>query len=227
MSPTILPDGVPEKVQEIARKFGDRLWREGYKGVFCVDFLLDTDTNDVYLGELNPRISGASPPTNLITTTYGGLPLFLFHLLEFLDVDYDIDLDAVQARWRDYDHWTQLIIKQTEDKVELITEAPPSGLWRLKEEGGVEFVRPALQITSVSDEREAFYLRVYGVGEYCYQGADMGCILTRGRLQSDDRKLLSRAKLLNAGIKAQFKSVPLGPSLAVKPPPDASASKFL
>ena len=106
MAPDILPEGVPDKVREMARKFGDRLYGEGYKGVFCLDFLLDTDTNEVYLGELNPRISGASPPTNLITTTYGGCPLFLFHLLEYLDVDWELDLEAVQARWNDYDNWT-------------------------------------------------------------------------------------------------------------------------
>ena len=78
----------------MVQRLGDRLWQEGYKGVFCCDFLIDTDTDDVYLGEINPRISGASPPTNLITTTYGGCPLFLFHLLEFMDVDWELDLAA-------------------------------------------------------------------------------------------------------------------------------------
>ena len=138
MAPDILPDGVPDKVREMARKFGDRLYGEGYKGVFCLDFLLDTDTNEVYLGELNPRISGASPPTNLITTTYGGCPLFLFHLLEYLDVDWELDLEAVQARWTDYDNWTQLVLKQTEDKVELITRAPRSGIWKMAPDGSVQ-----------------------------------------------------------------------------------------
>ena len=83
----------------MVQKLGDRLWQEGYKGVFCCDFLIDTDTDDIWLGEINPRISGASPPTNLITMTYGGCPLFLFHLLEFMDVDWELDLAAVQARW--------------------------------------------------------------------------------------------------------------------------------
>lgn len=209
ISPTLLPDGVPEQVREMARKFGDRLYAEGYKGVFCLDFLLDTDDNQVYLGELNPRVSGASPPTNLITSTYGGCPLFLFHLLEFMDVDYEIDVESVQARWTDYDYWTQLILKQTDDKVELITKAPHSGIWRMDDDGAVSFVRPAVNITSVSDENEAFYLRVYGVGEYCYHGADLGCLFARGRMQTDDRQLTERARRWNAGIKAQFHSVPL------------------
>jgi len=226
VSPALLPEGVPEKVREMARKFGDRLYSEGYRGVFCVDFLLDTDDNQVYLGELNPRVSGASPPTNLITTTYGGCPLFLFHLLEFLDVDYEIDVAQVQARWTDYDNWTQLILKQTEDKVELITKTPQSGIWRMDDHGRISFLRSALNITSLGDEHEAFYLRVYGVGEYCYYGADLGCLLARGRMQTDDRQLTERAKLWNAGIKAEFESVPLAPQVAVTPPADLASGKW-
>lgn len=225
-APQLLPDGVPEKAIEMVRRFGDRLYREGYKGVFCLDFLLDTDTNEVYLGELNPRVSGVTPPTNLITSTYGGCPLFLFHLLEYLDVDYEIDIDQVQARWSDYDTWTQLVLKQTEDKVELITEAPPSGIWRLKDDGTVKFVRPALNITSLADENEAFYLQVYGAGDYCYHGADLGCILARGRMQTDKRNLTKRAKLWNTGIKAQFDSIPLPPVEPIAVPVDIADGKW-
>jgi biotin carboxylase len=226
MAPDILPAGVPDKVREMARKFGDRLYGEGYKGVFCLDFLLDTDSNEVYLGELNPRISGASPPTNLITTTYGGCPLFLFHLLEYLDVDWELDLETVQARWTDYDNWTQLVLKQTEDKVELLTKAPRSGIWKMAPDGSVHFLRPALNVTSIGDESEAFYLRVYGAGEYCYHGADLGILMTRGRMQSAERQLLDRAKKWNAGIKAEFVSVPPAPAVHLAPPPDFSAGKW-
>ena len=220
----LLPDGVPEKVRDMARKFGDRLYQEGYRGVFCIDFLLDTDDNEVYLGELNPRVSGATPPTHLITSTYGGCPLFLFHLLEFMDVDYEIDIDQVQARWNDYDNWTQLILKQTEDKVELLTQAPMSGIWQMNDDGKISFLRRALQITSLGDENEAFYLRVYGPGEYCYHGADLGCLLSRGRMQADGRTLLERAKRWNAAIKAEFKSIPIAPD--VYKPSDMTAAKW-
>ena len=226
ISPTILPEGVPEKVQHMAKAFGERLYAEGYKGVFCIDFLLDTDTNEVYLGELNPRISGATPPTHLITSTYGGCPLFLFHLLEFMDVEYEIDIDAVQSRWTDFDDWTQLIFKQTEDKVELLTETPQSGIWKMDAEGEISFVRPALNITSVGQESEAFYLRVYGTGDYCYHGADLGCLLARGRMQTDERELTERAKRWNAGIKGQFKSIPLQPDVSPALPENFAEGKW-
>ncbi|AVL53670.1 biotin carboxylase [Roseobacter denitrificans] len=226
ISPAILPDGVPEKVREMTRKLGDRLYEEGYKGVFCVDFLLDTDTNEVYLGEINPRISGATPPTNLITSTYGGCPLFLFHLLEYLDVDYEIDVEEIQSRWNHYDYWTQLILKQTEDKVELITQAPQSGIWEMDDAGEITFKRAGHNINALGGEQEGFYLRVFGVGEYCYHGADLGCVLARGRMQSDDRELLERAKLWNKAIKAEFKSIPLTVNTEVPMPADMTAGKW-
>ncbi|NJM30828.1 MAG: biotin carboxylase, partial [Rhizobiales bacterium] len=47
-------------VLRMAQRLGGRLYKAGYKGAFCMDFLIDTDTREVYLGEINPRISGAS-----------------------------------------------------------------------------------------------------------------------------------------------------------------------
>ncbi|MDX1657166.1 MAG: biotin carboxylase, partial [Candidatus Competibacteraceae bacterium] len=83
---TILPLEIRLKVREMVKALGNRLYQEGYRGTMCVDYLIDTDTNEVYLGEVNPRISGATAPTSLATSKYGGAPLMLFHLLEFMDV---------------------------------------------------------------------------------------------------------------------------------------------
>jgi biotin carboxylase len=120
--PKIFNAKIRRELRNMASALGDRLYKEGYKGVFCMDFLLDTDDGTPYLGEVNPRISGASPLTNLITAHYGGVPLFLFHLLEYLDVDYEINLRKVQNRWNEYDFWSQLVLKQTEDKVRQLTQ---------------------------------------------------------------------------------------------------------
>lgn len=118
------------------------------------------------------------------------------------------------------------MLKQTEDKVALITKAPRSGIWKMAEDGSVHFLRPALNVSSIGDESEAFYRRVYGAGEYCYQGADLGMIMTRGRMQTPERKLLDRAKKWNAGIKREFASVPPAPTAHLTPPPDFTAGKW-
>jgi hypothetical protein len=68
-------------------------------------------------------------------------------------------------------------------------------------------------------------MRVYGVGQYRYQGADLGILMTHGRMQTDDRKLTDRATLWNAGIKAQFESIP-PPALAPVLPPQWQYGKL-
>jgi biotin carboxylase len=205
--PKIFNAKIRRDLRNIASKLGDQLYQEGYKGVFCMDFLLDTDDGTPYLGEVNPRISGASPLTNLITAHYGGVPLFLFHMLEYLDVDYEIDLKKVQNRWNEYDFWSQLVLKQTEDKVRQLTHAPRSGVWTMDKYGGIAFDRLDLDWTNVIDNDEAYYLRVYREGDYTYKGADLGIIVSRGRMQTEDRQLRERAKLWTAAINAEFHGV--------------------
>jgi biotin carboxylase len=206
--PGVFDEKSRNKIRKMAKRLGDRLYAEGYKGVFCLDFLLDEEDGSVYLGEINPRVSGASPLTNLITARYGGVPLFLFHLLEFSDVEWEIDIEEVQTRWRDFDRWTQLVLKQVTDDVQLITKAPESGLWRMADDGTIQFLRAETDWHNVGGQEEAFYLRVYGAGEYRYPGADLGILVTRDRMQTDSRRLLDRGVKWARAIGEQFEGVP-------------------
>lgn len=202
--PELLKGKQHDKVIAMVKAMGDKLYETGYRGAFCFDYLVDTDDGEVYLGEINPRISGASPLTNLVTSKYGGAPLMLFHLLEFMDVDFEIDIEEIQKRWSDYGSWTQLVLKHTENKVRMITKAPKTGIWRMKDDGDIEFIRQSIDWSNVGDENNAFYMRVYGEGEYSYLGADMGILVSCGRMQSDERTLLPRAHAWINAINKQF-----------------------
>jgi biotin carboxylase len=223
----VSPELLTEKQRRIARErtiaMGERLRQEGYRGYFELDFLLDADTGEMWLGELNPRVTGASSITNVTAVAYGDMPLFLFHLLEFMDVDYEIDVDELNERWaqaHNIDEWTQFILKQTEDVTELITEAPRSGIWR-SNGAGIAFARRDTDWHTVADESEAFYLRIAGVGQYRYPGADLGIMVTRGRFMDEHHELVDRARSWISGIKGEFASKPPGPDEppAVKPEP--------
>ena len=160
---------------------GERLRREGYRGYFELDFLVDSESGEMYLGELNPRVTGASSMTNVNAVAYGDMPLFLFHLLEFMDVDYEIDVAELNTRWAQEAHvdsWSQFILKDVDDRTELITEAPATGVWRMRKDGTIEFVRRETDWHDVADEGEAFYLRIATAGGYRYPGADLGILVT-------------------------------------------------
>jgi biotin carboxylase len=205
-------------IQHVSR-LGDRLRQEGYKGFFEVDVLIDLDSDEVYLGELNPRISGASSMTNVTAGAYADIPLFLFHLLEFLDVDYEIDVDEVNDRWRDLaavDVWSQLIMKEPNDSVERILAAPPTGTWQMDDEGALHFLRSSHDWHQLSHDDECFYLRVYGPGDYRFKGADLGILVTKTRMQTS-AGLTERGRRYITGIRDQYHSERLPEPPAVVP----------
>jgi hypothetical protein len=217
--------------REYTQRMGERLRQEGYRGYFELDVLADMDTGALYLGELNPRVTGASSMTNVTAVAYGDLPLFLFHLLEFSGVDYELDVPALNEAWAQpgvVDEWSQFILKQTDEAVELISQAPRSGIWTLDPAapGGIRFVRRETDWHTVSSEDEAFYLRIAAEGQYRYPGADLGILVTRGRLQTDEHELTDRALAWISGIKAQFSGAP-APADALYPSAEPFSFKML
>ncbi len=210
--PGALSDDHRERAITLVRRLGDRLSQEGYRGFFEVDVLVDLDTDEVYLGELNPRISGASSMTNVTAGAYTDVPLFLFHLLEYMDVDFALDVDEINQRWKDLaalDVWSQIIMKETLSEVERIDAAPRTGQWLLDDAGELHFRRAALDWHQLQDESEFFWLRVYGPGDYRYQGADLGILVTKGRLQTDEAQLTPRCRQLIEGIRARYATTPI------------------
>lgn len=200
---------IREKARKMAYAIGERLRQEGYRGYFELDLLIDTDTGQPYLGELNPRVTGASSITNHAVFALADAPLFLFHLLEWLDVGYELSVQRLNQRWvrpENIDTWSQLVMKHTADTLEIVTKAPPTGIWRMDHEGHVHFSRYDTHRHAVESEAEAFFLRISNVGDYQYEGADLGILVTRGRLMTQDFQLTERAKAWIHGIKAHFEA---------------------
>ena len=94
--PEALSDGHRATAIEHVQRLGNQLRKEGYRGFFEVDVLVDLDSEEVYLGELN-RASRRVVDHQCHRRAYSDIPLFLFHLLEFMDVDYTIDVDEINA----------------------------------------------------------------------------------------------------------------------------------
>ncbi len=204
---------------ELVQRFGERLRQEGYVGFFEFDVLVDLDDGQVYMGEVNPRISGASSMTNVTAGAYADIPLFLFHLLEYMNVDYTIDVDEINERWRELaavDVWSQLIMKEPSDGVERILAAPMTGSYRLNDDGTMTFSRVSHDWHEIIDDTEAFFLRVYGPGEYRFHGADLGILVTKGRMQNDEG-LTKRALEYIKGIRDLYVTEPVNEDIEIEP----------
>jgi hypothetical protein len=209
----VFADAFSEAARTTARSYAERIGRqllaEGYRGYFDLDFLIDRSDGELYLGELNPRICGASPLTNHAAFAHADVPLFLFHLLEFSGVDFDLDIDELNTRWSDprfIDSWSAVVLKSTSPALERVTAAPSSGLWRLTDDGLVAYHRFEYRRAAIEDERDGLYLRITGPGDWRYEGADLGILITRGRLMTDDLALNERALAWTAGLQAGYRT---------------------
>ena len=69
-------------------------------------------------------------------------------------------------------------------------------------------------------------MRITGAGDYRYEGADLGILITRGRSMNDDFELTARANNWIRGLKSYYYGKPLE---AVQQPsaPEAGAFKIL
>lgn len=137
------------------------------------------------------------------------VPLFLFHLLEWLNVPYEINTDELSNRWalaENMDSWSQLVIKHTLGTLELATQVPQSGIWEMKKNGNIQFKKMDAHRQSVVGDSEAFYFQITQKDGYLYEGADLGILLMRGRLMSDDFELSERGKRWIKAIRSLFRS---------------------
>lgn len=80
LDPTIL-----DRLESVAMKVGQWLYREGYVGVFGIDALVHED--NVLLAEINARFQGSSPLAAQLADQLGYPNLFIDHLSAFLNVD--------------------------------------------------------------------------------------------------------------------------------------------
>jgi hypothetical protein len=200
---------IRKKARMYTERFGKQLQKKGYKGYFELDFLIDVDTNDLYLGELNPRVTGASSITNHAVFALSDMPLFLFHTLQWMDKPYKLNINAINKRWsqeENIDGWGQMVIKHTEDEIELVESSPKSGIWRMSDNGEINYNRLDTHRRSVETEEEAFFLRIINHGDYLYEGADLGILVMRGRLMTDDFQLNERAKQWIKAIRSEYRS---------------------
>ena len=210
--PGAFSERIRNKARDMAYRFGNQLLKEGYRGYFDLDFLIDEKDGEVYLGELNPRICGASSITNHSAFAYADAPLFLFHLMEFSGLKYKIDVEELNSRWAQkefIDSWSQVVIKSTSENVDVVTNAPPTGVYKMSLDGTVSYDRFDFDRQAIESELEAFFLRITGPGDYRYEGADLGILITRGRVMGDDFDLNDRARNWIRGIKKLYAAKPL------------------
>lgn len=196
------------QVQHKTQAMGDALYQRGYRGYFELDFLIDQDSGEVYLGELNARISGVSALTNLSDFCADNIPLFLFHLLEY-DPGVELTLDVAAFNQAMLHHGAdgvsaQVILKHTEASLKVVTQAPVSGVYKLGDDGQLVLQHASVNRRDALAPDQAYVLRIMPEGEYAYKGADLAIMFVNQVIRTPQGQLNAPgARWVNA-LQGQF-----------------------
>lgn len=204
---------IRKQVLQKTQAMGDALYRRGYRGYFELDYLIDSDNGEVYLGELNARITGISAMTNLSDFSTTHIPLFLFHLLEYdTNVELSLDVNSFnQAVLTQGATGTaaQVILKYTDAPLTVVTQAPVSGVYVMESDGQLSLKKAGVSRREALAADEAYILRIMPQGDYAYHGGDLA-ILFLNRVIRDAKGQLNDvgAQWVHA-LKQQFQYRPL------------------
>lgn len=108
------------QAEQAAQKVGEALKETGYKGIFGIDFLLD-DNDEMFVIEVNPRITGATPLLAALFNDNDSIPFYMLHILELGQFDYKIESQTAK-----FDEDGALIVFHSLENYDVIVRDKPS-----------------------------------------------------------------------------------------------------
>lgn len=78
------------------RLFGNYLYSKNYRGIFGLDFVIDSKTGQHFFIECNPRLTASIPMVTKLQIKNLQIPLLAIHVLEFLKLDYQLSDSAIE-----------------------------------------------------------------------------------------------------------------------------------
>ncbi|MCJ7684170.1 MAG: ATP-grasp domain-containing protein [Desulfobacteraceae bacterium] len=90
---------IQEDALKQANRIGEYVASLGYRGILGIDFIIDEGGREICPIEINPRFTGAFPMLSLLHLQNGIIPLDIFHMLEFLDLPYQLDVEELNKQY--------------------------------------------------------------------------------------------------------------------------------
>lgn len=134
---------------------GEYLAGMGYKGILGIDFLISRDQKQVYPLECNPRFTGAFPMLSQLQLWHNIIPMDVFHMLEFLDLPYEMDAASLNARYEEPIRGSHIILFRGPNAILKGDGLPSAGLYeRDPDSGRICFVDGASDYREIRSERQ-------------------------------------------------------------------------
>jgi len=201
---------IKRQIYEITEKIGDYFKEQGYKGIFGLDFILDEKTNKFYVTESNPRLLGSFPTISMIQMRNNEPPILAFHILEYLKINYEMNLKAINTLMRKNKQGAQMILHNLSGKWAKIGKTIKPGIYQLNKNGKIKFLRPGYKIQHLKKKSE--FLITEGVlikKSHISPNRRLCRILTLNKVLENYKKLTPWAKTVAEEIYKEFRLKPI------------------
>lgn len=202
------PEIVKHRTQEIATVLGTELASHGYRGIFGIDLLINSD-NDVYAIEINARLTGYTHILSDMQFAKRKIPFILLHSLELGNYKYEVnDLESLPGMNSLKEKYSYLILNnQTHDSFELKRDISV-GLYSYDEEAGtLTRKKVSYSVEDIEDESDILLFCKFQKGDTIGRGKRILKIVKKGGTMADDADLDEPAQRLIEVIKRTF-SIP-------------------
>jgi len=195
---------VQKNAEQLCQKWGEHIFKKGYKGIFGLDVTVGKD-DEITAIECNSRYTGAFPVYTMLQLSQGETPLDVWHLLEWLGADYEMDLDAVQAVSRQPKAGAHIIMHNREDRAVKVSGTVKAGVYRFITARHPKFLRPGFSLLDIkSDDEFVLADRIPGLGQTVKPGERMGKLMFKRQIIDDTGRLLPEIQQLIKTVYSSF-----------------------
>lgn len=144
---------ISQQAYEAVEKIGQYFKQQGYRGIFGLDFILDEQNKQLYVVECNPRLVGSYPTVNMTQLLNNEPPILAFHVLEFLGLDYQIDIQEINKQIRQDKIGSQMLLHNLTEQWARNHRQPKAGVYKLKD-GKLKYLRPGYDLQHLKNKEE-------------------------------------------------------------------------
>jgi hypothetical protein len=182
--------------EALCKKWGEHIYQKGYKGIYGLDVVV-TDDDEIIAIECNSRYTGAFPVYTMVELAQHEMPLDVWHLAEWLGLDYEMDIEAVQRVSRQPKQGAHIILHNTNDGAMRVTKTVKAGVYQ-----GSKYIRAGFSLLDIQNENEWVLCdRVPNEGQLVKPGERMGKMVFKRRIIGDDGNLLPEIREIVKAIK--------------------------
>ncbi|MEI6221284.1 MAG: ATP-grasp domain-containing protein [bacterium] len=143
-----LPRTISETIYKHTETIGNLMYKQGFKGIFGLDFVVNIEKETVYIIECNARIVASIPLFTEMQLIADNTPLLHYHILEHANEHYDLNPTTYNEKEKTTPYTTsQLILRNTTGKPQPITNPQTTGLYHFNNEK-LSFLHPAYQLST-------------------------------------------------------------------------------